>query len=823
MDEHSFGALLRDFRLAAGLSQEALAGRADISTQAVSALEGGRRRVPRRETVELLTGALGLDREQAAALTAAIRRDRVSAPAVVSLDALPVPGGALLGREAELRELAGLLGQAAMRLLALVGPGGVGKTRLALQVAHETAASFPEGAVWVDLSSVRDAELVAGTIATRLGVRPAGLTPLATLLLAYLAERRLLLVLDNLEQVLQARGLVQQILDGCPGVRVLATSRVPLGLDGEQIYTVAPLALPPPGQRDPSSIAGHAAVALFVERAREVAPRLMMTAAAMAAIAAVCRRLDGLPLAIELAAALVKLLPPQAMLASLIAGTPAHGGSLNLLTGGAWDRPDRQQTMRDTIAWSHDLLGPDEQRVFRRLAVFAGGCTVAAAAVVCAGPEDDLDVFEILASLLDKSLLIQLEGDHATPRVGMLETNRDYAIERLALSEDGPAVRERHARYFLDLALEAEPELIGPHQSAWLQGVELELDNIRAVLLRSVEGTDTTSGLRLASALLTFWTIRGRFSEGRTWLERLLEHVKASGESPMPERAQALHVAGRLAYQQSDNARALAMFEESLALFRLLGDSDGILSALNDVGGVVVRLGDHERAAVHYGAALALRRERGETRQVAHLLNNIASSAFVQEDYARAVAMFEESLDLLRGLDDRYSVAVVLSNISQARLELDDTMGAAAACEEGLPMARELQAHDTVARFLTLGGSIARRCGEYEPARMQLVEALIINKDLGVGDELWRTLEELAMVALDAGRVERSAVLLGAVVACYELAGDVRSAAELATYDRCITAAVAALGAAAFQLAWERGRAFSLDDAVEYARGDGVS
>ena len=813
MEERSFGALLRDLRLATGLSQEALAERAALSPQAVGALEGGRRIVPRRETVDALARALGLDGGQAGALAAAVRRGRGARSETTSPLELPVAPAPLLGREGELRELAAHLGQPKAHLLTLVGPGGVGKTRLALQVAIGAATTFPDGAAWVDLSPVRDPELVAATIAARLGVHATGLTPLAELLAAHLAERRLLLVLDNLEQVLPARGLVQGLLDACPGLRILATSRVPLGLRGERVYALEPLPVPPSGQEDPDAIAAHASVALFVERAREVAPRLALTAAAAVAIAAICRRLDGLPLAIELAAALVMLLPPQAMLARLVAGTPARGGTLDLLAGGAWDRPDRQQTMRDTIAWGHDLLAPAEQALFRRLAAFVGGCTLEAAEAVCAAPEEGLDVLEGMAALLDKSLLVELEGE-ASPRLGMLETIRDYASERLELSGESARMRQRHAAYILALALEAEPELDGPQQAAWLRRLDAELDNIRAVLLRSIDGEDTATGLQLASALLSFWTIRGHFTEGRSWVERLLGHAGA-GDDPL--RAHALHATGRLAYLQGDNLEALALFEEALALCRLLGDSDGILSGLNDVGAVVFRLGDYARAALLYEEALVLRRQRGETHRVAQLLNNLATSAFAQEDFARGIALSEESLELLRLLDDRYSVAVVLTNLGQARLDMGDLRGAAAACEEGLPVARAIESSDAIARFLSIGGSIARQRGDLASARFQFTEALALERELGAKDELWRTIEELAYVALATEQFERCVLLLATAASCYELAGSMRTPVEQAAYDHCVTTASAALGTEAFEAIWARGHALPLEEALALA------
>ena len=498
-DPTTFGALLKHSRRAAGLTQEQLAERADLSPQAVGALERGRRGAPRGETVDALTRALGLDPEQAAALTEALRHDRAARPRLTPpLGVLP-PTAPLLGRAQELLEVTALLRGPEARLLVLTGPGGVGKTRLALQAAIEVAPApaFADGVVWVDLSPVHDPEVVAATVAARLGVREVVGTSQAEQLIAYLADRRLLLVLDNLEQLLPARELVQRLLDACPGVRALGTSRVPLGLPSERVYAVAPLPVPPPEERDPLVIGAHAAVTLFLERARLVAPRLAVTAAAAVAVASVCRRVDGLPLAIELAAALVKLLPPQAMAARLDAAASAHGGALDLLGAGSWDRPDRQQTMRAVIAWSCNLLGPDERALFRRLSVFSGGCTPEAAAAVCATPGVDPHVTEGLASLLDTSLLATRAASTAEPRAAMLETIREYAAEQLTLSGEAPQLRERHAAYFLALAQRAEPHLEGPQQALWLERIEADLDNVRAALRRSCEGEDVASGLAL--------------------------------------------------------------------------------------------------------------------------------------------------------------------------------------------------------------------------------------------------------------------------------------------------------------------------------------
>jgi len=349
----------------------------------------------------------------------------------------------------------------------------------------------------------------------------------------------------------------------------------------------------------------------------------------------------------------------------------------------------------------------------------------------------------------------------------------------------------------------------------WLQRIDTELDNIRAALRRYVEIEDSATGLEVASALLNYWMIRGRFAEGRDWLERLLGRAEVDAEAVTRIRPRGLHVAGRLAYLQGDNPHALARFEEGLALSRLLEDSDGVLLGINDVGAVMFRQGNYAGAEDLYNEALTLRRDRGETRLVAQLLNNLATSAFAQGDFARGIALSEESLGILRALDDRYSVAVVLTNLGQARLETSDLLGAAAACDEGLPVARDLQASDAIGRFLSLGGSIARQRGDYDHAWRQLGEALALYRDLGAMDELWRTFEELALAALAARQYERSVLLLAAATTYHNLAGTVRSPGEQAAYDRCADATSSALGAGAYRKAWDRGRRLSLEDAVD--------
>ena len=554
-----FGTLLRRRRMTAGLSQEELAERAKLSAQGISALERGHRASPRPETVRLLAAALGLDAQARAELIAAARagvRPAVDAPVVAPPSALrplplplPLPPTRLVGREREVATICAALrrddhlaqGALGTRLLTLTGPGGVGKTRLALAAARELVDAFADGVAWVELAPIHDRpervpELMATAIARVVGAREVAGQSVTAALAAALRRRTLLLVLDNCEHVLAAAPLVAELLAGCEGLRVLATSRVRLQLRGEREVPVAPLAVPDQGTGDRGQgtgeqsltpdarplppevvvgLAGVAAVRLFVERAAEIRPGFTLTAENAAAVAAICRRLDGLPLAIELAATQVKLLPPAELLARL-------GRRLPLLTGGPRDAPARHQTMRDAIAWSHDLLGENEQALFRRLAVFVGGFAVDAAEAVVATGWSELELLDAISALVDRSLLIPLAPVDAEPRFGMLETVREYGLERLVATGEVDATRRRHALCFLEATERIEPLLFGAGQIAAVARLEVDRDNHRAALAWLEQAGESDHLLRLAGALGPFWDIHGPLDEGREWLDRAL-------------------------------------------------------------------------------------------------------------------------------------------------------------------------------------------------------------------------------------------------------------------------------------------------------------
>lgn len=488
---------------------------------------------------------------------------------------LPTPSTPLVGRDAERAAVAARLRHADVRLLTLTGAGGVGKTRLALAVAGDLLERFEDGVFFLDLSPTADPDLVPSMIARVLEVGEAGRRPLIERLVEHLGERSLLLVLDNAEQVLGAAPLVAGLLAACPRLKVLVTSRAALRLSGEHEHPVPPLQLPDPTDPpDPESLARCEAVALFVQRARAARPEFEITPANAPSVAELCARLDGLPLAIELAAARVKVLSPPALLARL-------GRRLCLLTGGARDLPARQQALRNTMDWCYDLLAPAEQVLFARLAVFVGGCTLEAAeAVAGAGDEAAPDVLDGLALLVDQSLLRQVEGPDGEPRFTMLETVREYAAERLEAGGDADVWRRRHADYYLALAEQAAPELVGPRQGAWLDRLEREHDNLRAALSWALERDEQTLGLRLVAALGHFWRVRGHLNEGQGWFERLLSRWP---DAPAHARAEALSAAGNLAHARDDYGRA-AYHEASRSLRRALEDARGAAQSLHTVG-----------------------------------------------------------------------------------------------------------------------------------------------------------------------------------------------------------------------------------------------
>jgi predicted ATPase/DNA-binding XRE family transcriptional regulator len=722
-------------REAAGLTQEELASRSDLSTDAVSALERGLRRHPYPHTVRSLADALGLAEEEKAVLLAAVPKRAAPCAPLPESFTLPVPLTPLVGREQDAEELAHLLQQPEVRLLTLTGPGGVGKTRLALRVAWDAARSFPDGVTFVDLTELANPTRFAPTVAYALGLRDTGTKPPFDLLLARLRDKELLLVLDNFERVTTAALLLVRLLSGCPRLKALVISRIALGVRGEQRFVVQPLQTPDAVRElDAAGIEDSPAVLLFVGRARAVDPAFRLTDDNAPAVAGICRRLDGLPLAIELAASRAVLLPPEALLARLESG-------LSLLEGGGPDVPERQRTMRRTIAWSYDLLSEAEKALFRRLSVFEAGCTLEAAEAVCSAEvpaahvetEQRLDVLNGLSSLVDASLLRREAGPNGEPRLTMLAVVREHARELLVESGEADATRERHAGYFVTLAETAAPALYGPDHAAWLERLQREYDNLVAALEWAREVGDAETGLRLTGALSWFWWVRGHLSEGRRWIEELLEQDAANqeGSAPGSVRAKALLGAGRLAFGQGDLAHAARTFGESLAIYRGLGDEGGIASVLVELGQVTGAQGDQDRAAALSEQGLALSRELGNHINAAIALNTLGHIERHRRNREGATARYEESVALFRRIGDQRGVAYALASLGTAALESGEHERALSLHEESLSLYERMGDKAGVALALVNLGDVARERGERERAALLYEEALALQRELG--------------------------------------------------------------------------------------------
>jgi predicted ATPase/class 3 adenylate cyclase/Tfp pilus assembly protein PilF len=682
---------------------------------------------------------------------------------------LPVQPTPLIGRERELREILEWLQGGAVRLLTLTGPGGTGKTRLALQAAAELVEEFPDGVFFVNLAPVRDAALVPSAIAQVLGVREAGGRPLAEILQEHLGDKRLLLVLDNFEQITDAAPVVAGLLSAAPGLQVLATSRIALRLRGEQEFGVPPLSLPDP-KRLPrlEQLTQYDAVRLFLERARAVKPDFMVSNENAPAVAEICHRLDGLPLAIELAASRIRILPPQAMLARL-------QSRLKLLTGGARDLPQRHQTLRGAIAWSYDLLSEGEQVLFRRLSVFAGGRTLEAIEQVC-NAEGELDVIEGVSSLVEKSLLRQEEDAEGEPRFVMLETIHEFAREALDESGEAADIRRRHAEFFLALAQAAEQHWYDAEQGRWLARMETEHDNFRAALRGCLDaGQAETAGL-MAETLWTLWYRQNQYREGRQWLQDVL----SAGGLSSRTRAAMLYGAGVLARLQGDFTAARPLLEESLSLSREQEDMNAVTRALIDLGAVAAEQDDLEHAEALYEEAAARSHESGKHRTVATVLNNLGNVATRRFDYARAESLYRESLVLARQLKDASGTGLALANL----------------------------------------GYVTYRQGDLSGARTHLREALRSAREAGFLFLATHGLAHLAEVESTAGAWERAARLFGVAEARFAAMGSHVSRQRREAYDQRLAAVRDQLGESAWEQARQEGAALPFEEAIAYALGE---
>jgi predicted ATPase/DNA-binding XRE family transcriptional regulator len=866
--EPDFAALLRRHRRQRQLTQEELAERAGVSPAAISLLERGITQAPQRATVRLLSAALALAPDEAEPFLAAARGPRglneeiganatTRAPAGDELAGdLPVPLTALIGREREEAALLALLARPETRLLTLIGPAGVGKTRLALQLAATLRRERGQEVIFVGLIPVREPERVLAAIAQALGVRDSGGALLRDTLIHALRERRLTLVLDNFEQVLPAARSVLELLVACPHVQMLVTSRAALNVRGERRFAVLPLALAAPEQMDSlDALLRVPTIALFVERASAVAPEFTLATLEEARLAAgVCARLDGLPLAIELAAARVGLVGLRQLGDRL-----AQPGFLGALAQGPRDLPDHQRTMRSTIAWSYDLLSATERRLFRWLGVFVGGATadtLAAVAGVAGTPDEAL--LDGLAALVDASL-IQGSESGGTRRYTQLVTLRVFAQEHLRGEGEWEEARRRHADYFLGLVELIVPEAIDQPEGVMAR-VETEYENVRAALAWALETSATAHGLRMVGALRRFWTSHSQYVEGLDWLERFI--ARAGAPTTCAERA-ALAEAWTgvlvISHRQDRFERASEAGERALALRRALGDKTRIANAMMNLANPLTHLRDYERAAALYEACLALHRETnnrldmviplmnlgglryamGQPREAlvyyeeslalslevgesdwarALTWNNVGEAYTVLDEPARALEVTEPSYQRFKHAHDDYGVATCAFTLGRAEWRMDHAEAARAYFDEAERLFHALGNLAIAARIRYFRASLALDQGALEAAHLDLVQALEdLTGQARASEYIWCLIERTGTLALRRGEPERAARLYAAALA-HQAAPGPADPTERDLRARDLDQLRVTIGEVALENAFSEGRVLSMDKAVALAR-----
>ncbi len=758
---------------------------------------------------------------------------------------LPVQPTPLIGREREITSAQQLLLREDVRLLTLTGPGGSGKTRLGLHVAAELSEHFTDGTYFVNLAPISDAQLVVLTIAQTLGVKEIPTRSMVEQLQAFLQEKLLLLVLDNFEQVVSAAPRLSDLLARCSHLKLLVTSRTVLHLTAEHEFAVPPLSLPDLSHLpDLVTLTQYEAVALFITRAQALKPDFQVSNASAPAVAEICTRLDGLPLAIELAAARIKLLPPQALLARL-------GQRLAVLTSGVRDAPTRHQTLRKTIDWSYQLLDADEQRLFWRLSVFVGGCTLQTIEAIYAALDTSTPALPLLdgvASLIDKSLLRQIEQEAAEPRFVMLETIREYGQEVLNASGEAEVTHQAHAAYYQALAEGAAESWNGPQQALWFERLEQEHDNLRAAMNWLLEQREAEMALRLGTSLWWFWYAQEHLHEGWNVLERALERSEGVA---VPLRARALWATGSLAGSLGHVERGEVLCQESLALFREIGDTRGMGNATFHLAHIAFARWDLVAARKLFEESLVFLRETGDKTLTAWALGALALVVLYQGAYARAYQLAEQAGEFCREVGDTTGVTMSLMTLARAAFWQGDLVRARALAEGALARASETGSTSAEALALALHGEIALAQGETTTARLLIEQSrtlwqkvenqgmlastrALLGQVLAVeGDhtaartifeesllqglavvDIAPMVEGLAFVVEEQGETPWAVRLLAAAAALRDFLGTPLPPLSRADYERCIAATQAQLGEQTFAVTWAEGRGMTWEQAL---------